>query len=85
MSRKKSRNVAIETPARGRWPLPEGTEAHRAKRALGIIALPPVGRSLAILLAHRCSLIIDEDWAPWSAVNAAPPLAIGGKAWELRI
>jgi hypothetical protein len=26
---------------------------------LGIIALPPVGRSLAILLAHRCSLIID--------------------------
>jgi hypothetical protein len=58
MSRRKSRNVAIATPARGRWPLPEGIEAHRAKRALGIIALP-VGRSLAILLAHRCSLIID--------------------------
>jgi hypothetical protein len=52
---------------------------------LGIIALPPVGRSLAILLAHRCSLIIDEDWAPWSAMNAAPPIAIGGKAWELKI
>jgi hypothetical protein len=37
----------------------KGLKLTGAKRALGIIALPPVGRSLAILLAYRCSLIID--------------------------